>query len=351
MSEHSSPSAPETISRPRGKRVFIVILALLAGIGGYSGWWWFAVGQLEKGISLWIEARRAEGIEIGYDSLRINGYPAFIHIELTKPKATPLNGDDWSWQGERLAFEGRPWAYSRVTYDLSGGQSGRILLDGKGEPFTFEAKILAGEAVLKKGSINTVRTRGEELTFKLINRENTITITQIETFLEHQDNQQSHLDARLRDLRISRLAGSSLGERVRHLRIKTTFHGRVPPRQSADALARWRDDGGELDVTSLDLSYGPLQVSGNGKFVLDYALQPAGTFSARIVGVSSALDSFQRNGKIGPRDAMAVKLAVGVLSKSPEGGGERYLDVPVKIENRTPHIGPFKLKPLPPINW
>ena len=351
MSEQSLLQSSPGVSGYWRKRAIICILVLLAGLGGYSGWWWLAAAQLEKGIQGWIDMRRAEGVVVGYESLQINGFPQLIRVRVQKPKAEPIKGDFWSWQGNTLSFQARPWNFSRVSYDLSGPQSGNLLLKGKIEPFTFRAKTLAGDVTLKKGRLNTVRSQGKDIVFQLSNYEDVIAISDIETTLAQSDNHLINLDTRLRDLRISQLSEFPLGERVRHLRVKAALPGWLPRNRNIDALARWRDEGGKIDITSLDLGYGAVQVTGDGSFVLDSTLQPAGNFSARVVGISGALDAVQQNGLIGPRDAMAVKLAVGVLSKTPEGGGDRYLDVPVKIQNRTVQIGPFKLKPFPAINW
>ena len=57
------------------------------------------------------------------------------------------------------------------------------------------------------------------------------------------------------------------------------------PFHDFNGLIQWRDKGGTVEVTRLNLDHGPLRLNGEGTFALDRDLQPVGTLTVRVEGL------------------------------------------------------------------
>ncbi|MCA8881926.1 MAG: DUF2125 domain-containing protein [Rhodobacteraceae bacterium] len=71
----------------------VVFLAALA----WSGFWWVASSTVEKGLTGWLDARRADGWVVAYDSLDTEGYPSRLDTTITGLElADPATGVSWT---------------------------------------------------------------------------------------------------------------------------------------------------------------------------------------------------------------------------------------------------------------
>ena len=158
------------------------------------------------------------------------------------------------------------------------------------------------------------------------------------------------------DITLSLEPVPGLGRKTGHLGIRSTVTGEAPgvlgDRASRmEAMARWRDSGGTLDVKSLDIRHGPLTVSGDGTLALDGTMQPIGSFTLRIRGFNEALDRLRAAGLIEPRPAALAKAVLGVLARKPGTGGDAEIKVPLSIQERQVFVGSVTLAKLPVFGW
>jgi hypothetical protein len=143
-----------------------------------------------------------------------------------------------------------------------------------------------------------------------------------------------------------------LGSRIASLSADLTLRGRLPAAGgTARALTAWRDGDGRLTLDRLSLAWGPLTVQAAATMTLDRALQPAGAATAQLAGYGPALDRFVAAGLIGRGQAALTRLALNAASRQPEGGGERTVEIPIAIEDRTLTAARIPLMRLPPIAW
>ena len=119
----------------------------------------------------------------------------------------------------------------------------------------------------------------------------------------------------------------------------------------AAAIRAWSNDGGAIDVQSLDLVHGVLGLNGEGTLALDNDLQPIGAFTARIAGFQAAIDQLVAAGMVRPDDGKLAKVVLGVMAKVPKGGGPLQISLPLTLQDRKLSVGPLPLVRLPMINW
>ena len=152
-------------------------------------------------------------------------------------------------------------------------------------------------------------------------------------------------------LELSDNVDSPLGHTVAQAELGLRVLKPVLPGPLADTLAIWRDAGGTLEVDRLTLAYGPLTLEASGTVALDTGLQPQAAFSARAEGVFEAVEALRERRVIEIGDALAARLALTALFKTPEGGGAAYLQVPLSIQERTVYAGSVALMRLPRVRW
>ena len=99
-----------------------------------------------------------------------------------------------------------------------------------------------------------------------------------------------------RGLRLAEFEAVSLCGEVAHLTVDAKLLGGLEPAPWPTSLAKWRDDGGVVEATRLDLACGPLTFEGGGTFALDPAGQPIGAMATRIQGYDAALDQLAADG-------------------------------------------------------
>ncbi|MGZ9115243.1 MAG: DUF2125 domain-containing protein [Brevundimonas sp.] len=146
-----------------------------------------------------------------------------------------------------------------------------------------------------------------------------------------------------------------LGNGVERLAAEATVQGEMALQPWPEALFRWRDAGGVIDVAALKLAYGPLSLSGSGTVALDEAGQPVAAFAAQISGLFPAIDALRAHGHMGRGEAVAAKLALGLLAGPPDRRSppdrQGPLDVPLTLQDRVLSVGPVALMPIPEIHW
>ncbi|HEV2677608.1 MAG TPA: DUF2125 domain-containing protein [Aliidongia sp.] len=141
-----------------------------------------------------------------------------------------------------------------------------------------------------------------------------------------------------------------LGQQVDHLKLDATWRGPVPPGKLADALAGWRDDGGTIELQSVDLAWGPLSLAADGTLTLDKDMQPLGAFSARIMGYDAILDALIASGGIKQNDAALARMGLSMMAQR-GADGTPQLKTPVSVQANAIFLGPARLLKLNRIDW
>ena len=135
------------------------------------------------------------------------------------------------------------------------------------------------------------------------------------------------------------------------LTAEAQLRGPVDGKGPLEALKAWRDAGGTLELRHFALDWGPLQISGNATLALDPNLQPEGAGTGEIRGFAETVDALVGQGLVKPDSGALAKAALGLLAKTPPGGGAKVLSIPLSIQRQTLYAGPFGLMKLPTIKW
>jgi len=127
--------------------------------------------------------------------------------------------------------------------------------------------------------------------------------------------------------------------------------GDVPKEPWPEAIQKWSDKGGTIEIEALKVAYGPLRLQADGTLALDGELQPIGAFSGRAEGFYETVDALRERGLVRGRDATAARFVLGALAKQPEWGGPAVLELSLSIQNRRLYTGPVPLLELGRLRW
>ncbi|MBY0430081.1 MAG: DUF2125 domain-containing protein, partial [Rhodospirillales bacterium] len=145
--------------------------------------------------------------------------------------------------------------------------------------------------------------------------------------------------------------GLVLGRKVASVQAKGEVKGQIPKGPLPAALDHWREQGGTVEVERLGVHWEPLHLTAGGSLALDQELQPIAAFSASVQGFFETVDAFQNAGLVRARDASMAKVVLGMMAKTPPGGGAPMLTVPLTVQNGILSAGPAVLGPVPRLAW
>ncbi|WP_291297679.1 DUF2125 domain-containing protein [Elioraea sp.] len=323
-----------------------VVATLVAAHGAL---WWAATGRLATEVDAWAAGQAQAGATVAFGEPRRAGYP--VEARLVVPGfryagvVVAPGGSAVPMRAEARAIDLvlSPRKPREVVGEISCPCSIAV---GQEAPVPITAAAL--RAIVPLGNAAAPVITGREVVLAL--PQGPLAIAELRATLPT-DASRAQLD----------LAGIvlpppesqwPLGSRIASLSAELTLRGRLPAAGgTARALRAWRDGDGRLTLDRLSLAWGPLTVQAAATMTLDRALQPVGAATARLAGYGPALDRFVAAGLIGRGQASLTRLALNAASRQPEGGGERIVEIPIAIEDRTLTAARIPLMRLPPIAW
>lgn len=344
--------------RPGLRAGGLAAAALALAVLGYIALWAVTAFQLRGGVLDWIEARQAEGYRVTHSSLGIGGFPRLARVTVGAPVIAAPDGRalSWSWAGGQAAIEASPLHPGAVTVRLSGENAVSINVDGKlrtyrggAEELSLRAHSSAASPSLSL-SIRSLAMAAEE-------PGDLVEVGRLSASAELLDRQGAKpapaygVKIHGADIQLPRQFDLPLGQAIAGVDAEAVVRGLFSPRGDLpDALARWRDTGGAVELSRLSLRYGPLALEGSGTASLDAEMQPVGTFMARIQGYQPTLSALADRGLIDEQAAAKARIALAILSR-PGGDGAPVLSVPLSLHERRLAVGPLPLMVLPLIEW
>ncbi len=342
-------------ARARRIAVALPLVALL----GYVIYWFAVAGTVENQIDAWIKAQRNAGVEVSHGGIRTGGFPLNVEVRIQSPSISRLAVDGHIWEGPEIVLWAAPWSLDRLHWRAPGRHRSQDL--ERAQPIIMEAMGLEGWVEIEAGKV----ARWEAW---LANAEiskkagRTVTVRGLLTQYLPTPEDLAHdplrlpltIDAKGLDLSAQDAPEGPFGGEIDRLTLDLALLiPPVPPSKSGvwpDAVHAWREAGGVLEVKSLGLTYGPLNLNGEGTMSVDRDGQPIGAFSARITGHGETVEALRRAGAMTPGAATAAQIALGLMAKGPPGGPKR-LDLPLTLQDRWVTLGAVRLFRLKPVDW
>lgn len=343
----------------KARRIGFIALAVVALAAGLHGaLWWRAVVALEDGAMRWAEARRAAGGSVAHGPPQRGGWPLQTRVKLPAiAVAGQDGGTQWDVQAMALDLELSLLRPTALAFALTG-------------PFALNATAAGGDVFFARGTADMARAtvpfspgsapssiqvalRGPRLDTSL----GQLSASAVDLRAERRwpgvpDEPTALATLTLENLMLPPESGAPLGEVIASASIEGQLVGALPAAGPLPTrLATWRDANGWVELSRVDLRWGPLSLTGTATLALDPALQPMGQAATRVGGVAQTLDLLAARGVV-PRNAAATARPLLLLmSRTPPEGGPPVVELALTLQNRTLSAGRITLVRLPQVDW
>ncbi len=323
--------------------VVLVLVLLLFAAGAYAGYWFIAANRLQAGLEKWATARRAEGYTLQWGKEAVDGFP--LRFRITLADASIARGNSYRVAVPEIAGEVSPWDAAHWHVTATRGATGTA----QGVAATMTAKSLTGDVALADDATDI-----EFSILQLAAAGATAGQLTAHATLPRQAPQNDRDLALGATVRLYHLVLPkpvvALGDTVETVAVDLKVMGGLPPGDWRQAMAAWRDAGGNVQIDRADLQWGALRLEANGTLALDRDMQPIVALSASIVDHAALIDAAVAAGILPKKNSTLVKLVLNLLAKR---GADRQtrLTAPVTVQNGTLAIGRAEIGKLPPIDW
>ena len=324
--------------------------ALIATCAGYTIYWHSTAQEIRAGIDRWAEERRAKGWTVKLGSPSVKGFPLRLDLFIRTP-ILEGPGNQWRWEMPNVSASAQPWALTNIEMSVPGVHT----LKTEGHAVVFTLARANGELQIRSGKpgFAAVRLAGGEWA----QRDGaTTSIDKLALQVENPASHNAQFGNPTTDIMVSLDAEKvafpeawklPLGNGLSRLSFDAAVAGLSQLRGTLpEALSRWSDAGGAIELRRFVLKWEALSLRGEGTIALDVNLQPQGAITAEIDGVEKLSEALIAAGVINARTAFAAKIVNDVLSF---GGGAARL--PISIQHQRLYLGPVPLFRLKPVRW
>ena len=342
----------------RRKRVLAPLLLLLL-LGGHTLLWQWAERALEQGFADWQTSRRGLGWRIASGPALRAGWPLRARLvlpDLVVSAAPPAALVALEWGASRAVLDVSLLHPRLLTVEISGQQRVQfggsppiplradrtalaIPLDPNAPPRVFDLEIDLLRAGIPSGDAASA-----------------LSVARLRLHGETRPAAAAGEAAMILGLTAGEIdlpgGGWAFGPRVALVAVEAVLNGPVPRLPSLSARASgWRDGGGTVELQRVAVGWGPLGLSGSATVALDEHLQPMGAATARFVGPAQTLDALAAGRVIGAGAAASAKAVLGLMVRTPEGGGAPEVEVPITLQDRGLAVGRIPLVRMPELHW
>ena len=286
-----------------------------------SAAWFLSAHRVKTTIAEWTERQRAAGLVFTHGEIEISGFPFRVDLVIPEPALASPDGQR-RWEAATVHAAASIWRPNLLDFEAAGRHRYRFTgSDGLQYEITFDMPAAGGTAELagdriREGSLNATSVRitgtapGE------------IDLGSLEALLHVAPEQAGDLKSQSGTLSVSArsiaLVGeaniTALAEPIQSFDMSLALTGPLPWGDSPDALVRWRDAGGTLELRRVALAWSSLTLEGEGTLALDNQMRPEGAVTLRLDGLQPTLQKLTAEGGLPPEDAELIRQMVDDLA-------------------------------------
>jgi hypothetical protein len=332
------------------RRAIVLVGSLVLALAAYATWWFALAASLRDGLRAWIEARRAEGWTVAHGDIETSGFPFRLILSLPEPS---IAAPGWSWSGPVLKGVVKPWGPDHVIAAVEGRQVGRL---GHGEAaldFALSMERAVASFRIAKGRASRVDLEIVVPVLDATPPGGRFAAQRVEVHYRANEGQVPDRPAGSADialsaegLRLPEGLGGPLGADVASAAIRARIKGDFGLER--EALARWRDDGGTIEIEGATLAWGPLDARLDATLALDKAWRPIGAGTLRARGYDKTIDAVEAARLLRPVEAQLLRLALATRAKR-DGDPRAFVDLPATAQDGRLFVGPVPVLRLQPL--
>ena len=324
-------------------------LAVLVA-AAYTGYWYYLVGIIQKEMGPWVDAQRAEGLDIKWNAVKIGGYPFAVRLRFDGFDVAAAKPLPYQMHAADISFSSAPWDLRHWHFSAPDGARVELLLQSAG----FDAKTLDGTVsvpIQPGGTADVTATdlsgRGaaqgmgvESLHVALQQPGSPPKTDHDPALLVSFDVQGAHL----------RAAPAPFGTTIQDISATATIDGRVVPAPLPQMLDAWRKKGGAIEIASAHLAWDRLDIDAQGTLALDDDLQPLAALTATVRGQNEMIDAAVSAGALPEANAGMARIVLNMIAQQ-GNDGRKEIQLPISAQNRRLYLGPAAIAKIPTIDW
>jgi len=341
-------------------------IATASALTAYVAGWFVVAHILKTGIADWAADRRIDGWVVEHGAVTMGGFPFSWRATIATPHLAETRQDlVFDWSGPYITLTWKPWNPRAIDYATSGTHE--ILADvdeGPGLPdATLEMAQARGDLIFgQRGGLDRMTMLLDDAALSLPTGP-LVRFNRLRTTIDNNPPGDGikparphlipsfRLDSEIFGLTLPEDLRPPLGRTIGRIALEGTIMGRIPPGRPAISLPVWRKDGGTMEISHLDLGWGPLVIRAKGTMALDTDLQPIGAMTGTITGHDATLMALVGAGLLKPGMALVGKVALSAFARTPNGGGQPEIEVPLTLQDGWLYVGRLKLVQLPTVYW
>jgi len=329
--------------------VWIGGLAVLLA-AAYTGYWYYVVGVIQKEMGPWTEARRAQGLDIKWQTVDIGGFPLAVRLRFDGFGVAAVKPMPYQMEAADITFWSAPWDLRHWHFSAPDGAQVELILQSAG----FDAKTLDGtvSVPLQPGGtadITATGLAGRGVALGLGVDSAHLALSQPDTpprtdhdpaLLVSFDIQGAHL----------RDAPAPFGTTIQDISATATIDGTIAPAPLPQMLDAWRKKGGAIELSRAHLAWDHLDIDAQGTLALDEDLQPLAALSATVRGQNEMIDAAVSAGALPEANAGMARIVLNMIAQQ-GNDGRKQIQLPISAQNRRLYLGPAAIAKIPTIDW
>lgn len=343
-----APYPPYTSCMRRNAWVIGGLLVVIAA--AYSGYWYYLAGIIQKEMGPWVEARRAEGLDIKWNAVKIGGYPFAVRLRFDGFDVAAAKPLPYQMHATDIAFSSAPWDLRHWHFSARHGARVELLLQSAG----FDAKTLDGTVSVPIQPGGTGDITATDLTGRGAAQGMGVDSAHVALQQPESPPKTDHDPALLVSFDVQgahlRTAPAPFGTTIQDISATATIDGTVVPAPLPQMLDAWRKKGGAIEFASAHLAWDRLDIDAQGTLALDDDLQPLAALTATIRGQNEMIDAAVNTGALPEGDAGMARIVLNMISQQGDDG-RKQIQLPISAQNRRLYLGPAAIAKIPTIDW
>ncbi len=336
---------------PNMRRI-VWVVGGLAGViaAAYSVYWYYVASVIRDQMTPWVEARRAQGVDVKWDAVRIGGFPLTIRLSFDKFDAAAVKPLPYEMSAADIAFWSAPWDLRHWHFSAPDGARVEFILASAG----FDAKKLAGTVSVPLQPAGTADIEADGLdgrgTAQGLGLDSVHVALQQPATPPKTDHDPALLVSF--DIKGARLrtAPAPFGTTIQDIAATATIDGTIAPAPLPQMLDAWRKEGGAIELQAAHLAWDRLDINAKGTLALDEDLQPLAALTATVRGQNEIVDAAVSSGAMPEGDAGMARTILNMIAQQGDDGRQQ-IRLPISAQNRRLYLGPAAIAKIPTIDW
>jgi hypothetical protein len=311
----------------------------------YSGYWFYAKGQIENQLERWVAQQEAAGYTVDHTAFSIDGFPYRFRIEIDAPTLqAPASDGGWTISMANVSAHALPYDFSHWIVELVGP------LDLADVNNTHSLQITADRALISLVSNSageTIRIGGEfdAMTLTPLSGQaldiRSISHLNIAGIIDDGDVLRTRLEASGVEIGTETLdpaTSREFGPIADLIRIDASATHWTSLARGGD-VASWSQAGGSVQIADVNLDWGPAQInSGEGSVAFDTNARPNGRLSLKISDPRTLVEALVASGQVPEEAGPVLQLLLMVNNRNSDG-----TPLTVIVRDCLVFVGPFPI--------